>query len=229
MVAGPAFSSSGWCRLLLVGHWELPKGLSFTARCDYYCASYLVHPRCPAGQVPHHPPPNLSVRQSVFLRTSGYTEQGPLAYSNEERKWQAELRQMGHTIYFEPKAIVYHYNRSGFVNLLRRNYRWAYTAIESKSTTGSARLSWMYQYPRLFLVVSLPLVFAHTLYIISCWMRVGIFEPRSDASRWFLHRGWPTLREWLSGESNGSGVEVEFQPFSTLTKNGSHKMEDNLV
>ena len=179
--------SDGWLQALLLAHQggevivggalELPPGLSFTARCDYYCASYLVHSKRPAGHVPHHPPPNLSVCRTAFLRTSGFTERPPLNYTNEERNWQAEIRQDGHLIYFEPKAVVYHYNRPGFLNLLRRNYRWAYTAIESKSVTGSTRLSWPYQYPRLLLAASLPLVFVHTAYILGCWMRAGVWEP----------------------------------------------------
>lgn len=174
----------GWLQAILLAHQagevivggalELPPGLSFTARCDYYCGWYLVHPKRPAGHVPNHPPPNLSVRRSAFLGTSGFTEHPPL---NEERQWQAELRRAGHQIYFEPKAVAYHYNHPGFMNLLRRNYNWAYTALEKKSTTGSARLSWLYRYPRLLIVLSLPLVLVHTVYILGCWMRAGVFEP----------------------------------------------------
>ena len=174
----------GWLRALLQAHaagevivggaLELPPGLSFTARCDFYCGWYLVHPKRPAGHVPHHPPPNLSVRRIPFLNTTGFTENPPL---NEERNWQAELRREGHHIYFEPKAAVYHYNHPGFFNLLRRNYIWAYTAIEKKATTGSARLSWLYRYPRLLILLSGPLVFVHTVYIVACWMRAGVFEP----------------------------------------------------
>ena len=174
----------GWLKALLLAHQagevivggalELPPGLSFTARCDYYCGWYLVHPKRRAGPVPNHPPPNLSVRRAAFLRTAGFTEQPPL---NEERTWQAELRREGHYIYFEPEAVVYHYNHPGFRNLLIRNYRWAYTAIESKATTGSARLPWLYRYPRLLMLSSVPLVFVHTLFIVSCWMRAGVFEP----------------------------------------------------
>ena len=85
--------------------------------------------------------------------------------------------QDGHSIFFEPQAAVYHYNRPGFFNLLRRNYRWAYTAIESKSTTGSTRLSKLFQYPRLTILLSVPLVFVHSFYILGSWVRIGVFEP----------------------------------------------------
>jgi glycosyltransferase involved in cell wall biosynthesis len=174
----------GWLQALLAAHQagavivggslELPPGLTWIARCDYYCGWYLVHPRRPAGKVPHHPPPNLSVRRAAFLSTSGFSEQPPL---NEERAWQAELRKAGYEIYFEPRAVAYHHNHPGFLNLVRRHYRWAYTSIESKSQTRTARLSWLYRYPRLLIMACIPLAFAHTAYILGCWIRAGVFEP----------------------------------------------------
>jgi glycosyltransferase involved in cell wall biosynthesis len=177
----------GWLEAFLAAHsrgeivvggsLDLPDGLSASARCDYYCGWYLVHSRRPAGYVPHHPPPNLSVRRDAFFSTSGYTEARPFSYTNEERRWQAELRRRGTRVYFEPRARVFHYNRPGFVNLLRRNYRWAYTSLAAKSTSGSARMAWMYRYPRLMIAASLPLAFAHTLYILGCWLRAGRLEP----------------------------------------------------
>ncbi len=177
----------GWLAAILAAHergatvvggaLDLPPGLPATARCDYYCGWYLVHSRRPAGPVPHHPPPNLSVRRAAFLGTQGFTERQPLSYTNEEREWQAELQRNGHRMDFEPKAVAYHYNRPGFRNLLRRNYRWAYTAIESKSQTGAARFSWIYRHPRLLIAASLPLAFAHTAFILGCWVRAGRLEP----------------------------------------------------
>jgi glycosyltransferase involved in cell wall biosynthesis len=179
--------AEGWLQAILAAHekgativggsLELPSGLSPMARCDYYCGWYLVHPRRPAGYVPHHPPPNIGVRREAFLGTSGFSQLPPLDYTNEERAWQAELRRTGHRIYFEPKAMAYHYNRPGFGNLLRRNYRWGYTAIESKSRTGSARMAWLYKYPRLLIAASLPLAFAHTAYILGCWLSARTYEP----------------------------------------------------
>jgi glycosyltransferase involved in cell wall biosynthesis len=177
----------GWLAAILEAHdrgatvvggaLDLPAGLSASARCDYYCGWYLVHSRRPAGPVPHHPPPNLSVRRDAFLGTSRFTERQPFSYTNEEREWQAELRRAGHTMWFEPRAMAFHYNRPGFANLLRRNYRWAYTAIESKSQTGATRFPWIHRRPRLLIAVSLPLAFVHTAYILGCWARAGLFEP----------------------------------------------------
>ena len=90
----------GWLARLLAGHeagaavvggsLDLPRGLSPMARCDYYCGWYHVHSRRPAGEVPNHPPGNLSVRRADFARTPGFTEQQPVAYAHEELAWQAE-------------------------------------------------------------------------------------------------------------------------------------------
>jgi glycosyltransferase involved in cell wall biosynthesis len=188
----------GWLAAILAAHergatvvggaLDLPPGLPASARCDYYCGWYLVHSRRPAGDVPHHPPPNLSVRREPFLGTPGFTEAQPFSYTNEERAWQAALQREGYRIYFEPRAVAYHYNRPGFANLLRRNYRWAYTAIESKSQTGAARFAWIYRYPRLLIAMSLPLAFAHTAFILGCWIRAGRFEPLLMAPAVFTSR-----------------------------------------
>lgn len=126
-------SREGWLEAILHAHdrgelvvggsMDLPPGLPMSARCDYYCGWYLVHSRAPAGHVPNHPPPNLSVWRDVFFSTSGLTERQPFSYTNEERHWQGELRRRGVRIGFEPKAAVYHWNRPGYANRMRRNYR----------------------------------------------------------------------------------------------------------
>jgi glycosyltransferase involved in cell wall biosynthesis len=177
----------GWLARLLAGHdagaavvggsLDLPAGLPGMARCDYYCGWYHMHSRRPAGPVTNHPPGNLSVRRAEFARTPGFTEQQPIAYAHEELVWQAEVRRNGGTILFDPAAIVLHYNRPGFRNLLRRNYRWGYSAIESKAATEAARMAWLYRYPGLLVAASLPLAIASTGYIVGCWLRAGALEP----------------------------------------------------
>ena len=177
----------GWLPRLLAAHGagatvvggalDLPGGLPPTARCDYYCGWYHVHSKRPAGEVPNHPPGNLSVLREVFASTCGFTEQQPVAYAHEELAWQAEVLSRGGRITFDPRAIVYHYNRPGIRNLLRRNYRWGFSAIESKAATGAARLAWVYRYPALLLIGSLPLALGTAGYIVACWLRAGVFEP----------------------------------------------------
>lgn len=182
--------SAGWLDALLATHdrgaaavggsLDLPPGppgLPTSARCDYYCGWYLVHSRRPAGLVPHHPPPNLSVRRAAFFATSGFSERQPFAYTNEERVWQGELRRAGGVIQFEPRARAFHRNRPGYANLLRRNYRWAYTALPAKGISGAARLAWLYRHPWLVIAASGPLALAHTGLIVGCWLRAGVFEP----------------------------------------------------
>lgn len=209
----------GWLDAILAAHaggetvvggaLELPPGLPATARCDFYCGWYLVHPGMPAGVVPHHPPPNLSVIRDVFRGTSMFSGQPPLDSVNEERGWEGELRRAGHRIWFEPRAVAYHHNRPGFGNLLRRNYRWGYTAIESKSRSGAARMAWMYRYPRLLIVASPVLALGHTVFILGCWVRAGRYEPllmlpavlvsriaytmgmATGGIRWILRKGAP--------------------------------------
>lgn len=177
----------GWLPRLLSGHddgaavvggaLDLPKGLPAMARCDYYCGWYHVHSRRPAGDVPNHPPGNLSVRRAEFAAGPGFTEQQPVAYAHEELAWQAAIRRRGGRIRFEPRAIVYHYNRPGFRNLLRRNYRWGFSAIESKAPTRAARLAWVYRYPAVLILASLPLALGSAAYIVACWVRAGVLEP----------------------------------------------------
>jgi glycosyltransferase involved in cell wall biosynthesis len=178
--------SDGWLAAFLDAHaagetivggaLDLPAGLGIVARCDYYCGWYLVHSGRPAGYVPHAPAPNLSVRRDAFFLTTGF-EELPYSIASEERVWQSELRCKGYQIYFSPRARAYHHNRPGLSNLLRRNYRWGYGAIRSKYESGSARIAWIYQYPRLLIVASLPLALVHTAYIEFCWLRARVFQP----------------------------------------------------
>ena len=196
------------------GALDLPPGLPPSARCDYYCGWYLIHSGRKAGRVPHHPPPNLSVRRNAFFSTSGFTERQPFSYTNEERHWLGELRAKGHDIWFEPKAAVYHWNRPGFGNLLRRNYRWAYTAAEAKHETGSARMAWIYRAPWLVVLLSFPLVLAQTVFIIGSWLRAGRLEPLLMApgiliSRLAYAAGMSVGGfRWLRGRTTARPVEI---------------------
>lgn len=159
------------------GALALPEGLSLTARCDYYAAWYNVHERRPAGTVPNHPPGNFAIRRALFLEAGGFTETQPLAYAHEELHLQARLRARGHEIRFEPRAVVFHHNRPGVANLLRRSYRWAYSAIEGKAESGAARLAWLYRHPRLLVLAALPLALAQWAYVVGSWARAGVWEP----------------------------------------------------
>jgi glycosyltransferase involved in cell wall biosynthesis len=201
--------AEGWLHAILNAHANsatvvggslaLPLGLSATARCDYYCGWYLIHPKATAGWVPHHPPPNLSVRRAPFLATQGFATEAPFDFSNEERFWEAELIARGHRIYFNPQAVALHFNHPGFRNMLRRHYRWGYTAVEVKSTTGAARMAWMYKHPWLLILASPVLAVGHTLFIISCWLKAGFFEPI-----WMLPAVFVSRLSYVAGMSVGA-------------------------
>jgi glycosyltransferase involved in cell wall biosynthesis len=179
--------AEGWLAALLGAHdrgaaavggaLDLPAGLSRSARCDYYCGWYHMHSRRPAGTVSNHPPGNFSIRRDLFARTCGFVERHPIAYAHEELALQAELSRAGVTIQFEPAAIIWHRNRSGWGNLLRRNYRWGYSALESKAESGLGRAAWVYRHPHLLLLASVPLVPVQAGYILACWVRAGMWEP----------------------------------------------------
>ena len=212
----------GWLAAILAAHERgatvvggalaLPPGLPASARCDYYCGWYLIHPKARAGWVPHHPPPNLSVRREAFFSTDGFSTQPPLDYTNEERLWQGQLRARGDRLYFEPAAVAFHHNRPGFGNLLRRHYRWGYTAVEAKSQSGAARLAWLYRYPWLLILASPLLVVAHTGMIVLCWLRAGVLEPlwmapAILASRVTYVAGLCTgAVRWLEAKRDGAGA-----------------------
>jgi GT2 family glycosyltransferase len=177
----------GWLAALLEAHaagavcvggsLALPDGLSATARWDYYCGWYHAHPRRRRGGVGHHPPCNVSVRRDAFLATRGFDERQPVAYSHEELSWQSQLRAAGQGIVFEPRAAASHWNRPGLLQLLRRNYRWAYSALQSKAEHPVTRLAWLYRHPALLMILSVPSAPLQAAYITGCWLRAGRLEP----------------------------------------------------
>jgi glycosyltransferase involved in cell wall biosynthesis len=179
--------TEGWLAAILDAHaagnqvvggsLDLPPGLSLTARCDYYCGWYNVHSRRSAGRVPNHPPGNLSVRRELFLSTMMFEERQPIAFAHEELGWQAEVQRRGIEIDFEPRAVVQHFNRPGFGNLLRRNYRWAYSSIEAKAGTRAVRFAVMYEFPLLLIAAAPVLAVAQTGYILAQWARARRLEP----------------------------------------------------
>jgi hypothetical protein len=168
-----------------------------------------VPPERPGGYVPSHPPGNLSVRRKVFLETRGFTEIQPVAYAHEELEWQGELLAAGMKIRFEPGARVRHLNRPGLGNLLARNYRWGYSALQAKALSGAARIPWIYRHPSLLVVGSLPLAFGSTLHVLRCWIRARRLEPvlmaplvlaaRLAWSAGFARGGWRWIRRGRAG------------------------------
>lgn len=155
------------------GALALPAGLSWTARADYFVSAYHVHPGRKAGVVPNHSPANLSVASAVFKETSGFAEQLPVADGHEELAWQSEASDRGSPIWFEPMAVAEHWNRGGVGNILRRSWRWGYSAVEAKATTRSSRLAAWYRFPLIGIVLAYPLALLETGYITGAWLGAG--------------------------------------------------------
>jgi glycosyltransferase involved in cell wall biosynthesis len=179
--------ADGWLQALLDVHQagavavggaiEAAPDQGLSARCNHYCGFYHTHARRARGPVPNHPPANLSVRRADFLATGGFCEVQPVADGHEELAWQEQLTHAGHAIQFEPSAIVLHRYRPGWLPLLRRNYRWAYSALRSKRGSRVVRFSWLYRTPLLLMLAAPFLVLVHTGYTIVCWARAGVLEP----------------------------------------------------
>ena len=179
----------GWLPRLLAGHvgrrgrWWAARstcrdGLSPMARCDYYCGWYHVHSRRPGGEVPNHPPGNLSVRRADFARTAGFTEQQPVAYAHEELAWQAavlppgrqdRIRSAGDRVSLQPRrasAICSAATTAGATAPSRARRRPAPRA--RRGCTATPPCSWS---------GSLPLALGSAAYILGCWVRAGMLEP----------------------------------------------------
>jgi glycosyltransferase involved in cell wall biosynthesis len=178
---------AGWIRAMLARYREgerciggsmgLPEGLSPSARCDYYTGWYHVHPKARAGPVRNHPPGNIAIERALFFDCGAFDVRHPIAFSHEELRWQAELERRGHRIWFEPAMRVDHWNRPGWGNLHRRNYRWAYGALEIKAETGNVRWPYLYRMPLLLIAASLPLAPLQAAYIAAMWLSAGVVEP----------------------------------------------------
>lgn len=178
--------SEGWLNALLGAHaggasivggaLAMPDDLPLSARCDYYATGYHMHPRRPRGPVANHSPANVSVRRTVFRETGGYEEAHPVADGHEELAWQHRALQRGEQILFEPRAVVWHRNRPGLGNLMRRGYRWGYSSLESKAQAPAVRGAWLYRHPRLMMVAALPGALVSTVYITATWLRAGVWE-----------------------------------------------------
>jgi glycosyltransferase involved in cell wall biosynthesis len=163
-------------RRIVGGSLALPPGISWTARADYFATAYHVHPGRKPGTVPNHSPANLSVERSVFEATGGFVEQFPVADGHEELAWQGAAKRAGIEIYFEPRAEAEHWNRSGLTNLLRRSYRWGYSALEAKAGSGSSRVSLWYRLPAVAILLAYPVALVETGYIAAAWLGAGRLE-----------------------------------------------------
>ena len=197
--------------LIVGGALALPPGQPWSARCDYYASAYHVHPGRSAGRTPNHTPANLSVRREVFAATGGFVERFPVADGHEELEWQGRAARQGIALYFEPAALVDHFNRPGLGNLLRRHYRWGYSALEAKHESAVSRGALLYRFPLIALLAAYPLALLESGYIMGTWILAGrpqalLFLPPILAARVayataFVAGGW---KWWRRKQATGS-------------------------
>lgn len=120
--------------------------------CDDFCSWSANHPRLAPGFIPFHPTANLSLRKELI--DAGYYFDAELR-SGEDYDFCLRVTRDGYQIYFEPKALVYHINRSKFWDLMKRARDWTQSEdqLRWKGTIFSTKLhilEWSLVYSAVF-------------------------------------------------------------------------------
>lgn len=97
----------------------------------------------PPGQRRQLPSLNLAVRREVFAQVGGFDERYPRA-AGEDADLTIRLRQQGHILYFEPRAIVFHAPaRSRLVDVWRHAfYQGKYSSKVDPRYASREGLAW---------------------------------------------------------------------------------------
>ena len=97
---------------------------NFWALCDNYCSWYMNHPKLKPRieERQHLPTANLSVERTVFETTGLFDENMRFG---EDSMFCKMVKQKGYKLYFEPKAVAGHINRTSFQGLMRHAKEWA--------------------------------------------------------------------------------------------------------
>jgi Predicted glycosyltransferases len=96
---------------------------NFWSLCDDYCSWAPNNPGLDEGVIQQYwPSANFSMKTNVFQRLGGFDERLLRA---EDVEICMRLRLSGGTIFFQPKAIVQHKNRTTGRAVLKRAWNWA--------------------------------------------------------------------------------------------------------
>jgi GT2 family glycosyltransferase len=175
--------------MLMVGGSIAPEpGASLWARCDHYSSWYNVHPAHAPSEVPNHPGANISVSRRTLETVGPFREDLPRSGVHEDIEWQSRLLRSGGRIRFEPRAMIWHVDRSDFQGFMQHNYRWGYNCLLVKGGDRVSRFPWVFRRPGLLIVGFLPFAVVHTIYTIYCWVRFGKLEPLALSPFLFLGR-----------------------------------------
>lgn len=89
---------------------------------DNISTFYRFLPSTAAGERLHLPSLNFSARRDVLESAGGFDERYPLP-TGEDTDLSLRLRRAGHSLYFEPRAVVYHHPARQSVGALLRHAR----------------------------------------------------------------------------------------------------------
>ena len=96
---------------------------SFWAICDDFCSWYLNNPGLKARYEERYlPTANLSVSKCIIDKLGGFNKS--LRFG-EDVDFCNRARSLGYKIYFEPKAKLYHINRTSFLSFINHAKQWA--------------------------------------------------------------------------------------------------------
>lgn len=108
--------------------------------CDNLLAFTPFLATAPAGPRPYLPSLNLMLRRELFLAVGGFAEHFPGA-AGEDIDFSLRLRNAGHTLYFEPRARIFHRPpRTSARSVARhlRTYGRAHLAVQREHTGRAA-------------------------------------------------------------------------------------------
>ncbi len=128
---------------------------NFWAVCDDLTSWAANHPCLPEKFVSTHPTANLSLRRELV--SAGYFFDEALR-SGEDYDFCTQLVRAGYRIFFEPRAVVAHINRTTFQALMKHTQEWTRSEyrLREKGTTGFKEhhlLVWYLKYAAIYLIL----------------------------------------------------------------------------
>lgn len=94
---------------------------NFWSVCDDFCSWTNNHPLLPPGYVSSHPTANLSFRRELIRQGICFDEE---LKSGEDYDFCINVTRAGYKIFFEPKAVVFHINRTRFSSFMKHAKDW---------------------------------------------------------------------------------------------------------
>jgi glycosyltransferase involved in cell wall biosynthesis len=176
---------------------------NYWALCDNVSLLHDYLSLHPPGVRKQLPSGNLAIRRRCFEQVQGYSEDYP-HQSGEDADLTRRLRLAGHSLYFEPRAIVLHNTpRATLAEIMRRSYRQGKYSIKM-----SAELS-----------DGLPALFRSRIGVIAfAPLLAAAAAARTFANLRILRKFWITLPViyllkivWCIGASQNKNMEPTYE------------------